>query len=157
LCHAVQLADVRWARGSAMTGADRPQDPIPPEYQTQAADTSGPAFQTYQPYPAGYPAYQGYQNHYYPPQGMPPPNHLGWAIAAILLFWPVGIAAIIKSTQVDRYWMMGQHGLAEQASRTTRTLGIVSLVVAGSLVVLWFLLFFVFFAGFIDQIPAPPR
>jgi hypothetical protein len=143
-----------------MTGQDRPQDPVPPEYQDQAAATPGPDFQSYQSYPQGYAAYPPPYQQYYQPQGPPPPSHLGWAIAAILLFWPVGIAAIIKSTQVDRYWMTGQYGLAEQASRSARTLGIVSLAVAGALFLLWFVVFFLMFNSFVDQlpqIPAPPR
>jgi hypothetical protein len=148
--------------GETMTGQDRPQDPVPPEYQDQstAQNTPGPAFQTYQPYPQGYVPYQPGMPPpypYYQPQGPPPPNHIGWAIAAILVFWPVGIAAIIKSTQVDRYWMTGQHAMAEQASRSAKTLGIVSLIVAGALLLLWFVIFFLMLNTFVDQIPPPPR
>jgi hypothetical protein len=156
-----------------MTGQDRPQDPIPPQYQDQdaAQDSEGPAFQSYQQYPQGYVPYtpggsQSYQPpayypqpqyQYYPPQGMPPPSNLGWAIAAILLFWPVGIAAIVKSTQVDRYWMTGQFAMAEQSSKAAKTLGIVAASVAGALFLIWLVMFFVLFGTVVDQIPAPPR
>jgi hypothetical protein len=139
-----------------VTVPDRPQDPIPPEYRDPPATPAheAQAFHAYQPYPQGnmpYPAPQ------YPPQGMPPPNHLGWAIAGLLLFFPTGIAAIIKSTQVDRYWLMGQHQMAEEASRSARTLGLISVVIAGALFVLWITVFLVMFQTFTEQIPVPPR
>jgi hypothetical protein len=145
------------ARGRAVTAPDRPQDPIPPEYQDPPATPAheAPAFQTYQPYPQGHMPYPAHQ--YYPPQGMPPPNHLGWAIAGLLLFFPTGIAAIIKSTQVDRYWLMGQHQMAEEASRSARILGLISVVIAVALFILWITMFLVMFRTFTDQIPAPPR
>ena len=46
--------------------------------------------------------------------------------------------------------------MAEEASRSARTLGIVSVVVAGSLFLLWLVLFFVMFDNFTDYMP-PPR
>ncbi|MBP2319681.1 hypothetical protein JOF56_000066 [Kibdelosporangium banguiense] len=137
-----------------MTEQQRPQDPVPP-------DPGAPPYQAYQPYPAGYPSYPppypGYAGYPgYPPPGLAPPSHLGWAIAALVVFWPIGIPAIIKSTQVDRYWMTGQPVLAEQASRTAKTLGVVAVAVAGALVVIWLVMFFVFFTTFADYVP-PPR
>jgi hypothetical protein len=145
-----------------VTASDRPQDPIPPEYQDQPAapEAEAPAFQAYQPSPygQGQPYPQGYPpNPYYPPQGMPPPNHLGWAIAGLVLFFPTGIAAIIKSTQVDRFWMMGQHRMAQEASSSARLLGMISVVVAVALIVLWMTMFFVMVDNFTEHFPAPSR
>jgi hypothetical protein len=139
----------------------RPQDPIPPSYQS--APSAERPYQAYQPYPAGYPGPQPYPVHPpgyypgYPPQGIAPPNHLAWAIISIFLFWPVGIAAIIKSTQVEKFWMMGRPAMAEAASRSTKTLCVVCTVLAGAFFMLWLLLSLVIFSQAGDMIPPPPR
>ncbi|ONI76914.1 hypothetical protein ALI144C_32830 [Actinosynnema sp. ALI-1.44] len=135
--------------------AERPQDPVPSEYLDAQQQTYQQPFAPY-PQQPGYPPPPGYQPMGYPqpgypppygypaylPQQPPPPNYLGWAIGAIFLFWPVAIAALIKSGQVERYWAMGQPDLARQASDSTKTLCVVATVIGGVMLVFGFLMFF---------------
>lgn len=46
----------------------------------------------------------------------PPPNHLGLALLAVVLFFPLGIAATLKSARVGRLWGAGQHTEALEAA-----------------------------------------
>nr|WP_052478910.1 CD225/dispanin family protein [Kibdelosporangium sp. MJ126-NF4]CEL21188.1 hypothetical protein [Kibdelosporangium sp. MJ126-NF4]CTQ96246.1 hypothetical protein [Kibdelosporangium sp. MJ126-NF4] len=151
--------------------SERPQDPAPgsqPEYGQPGPGQPGPAqpgFQQYPVYPQaaypppvypqpvyspypGYPPPYGYGYPGYLPQEPPPPNHLGWAIGAIFLFWPVAIAALIKSGQVERFWAMGQPELARQASESTRTLCLVATLIGAFTFVLGFVMFFVVLNSF---------
>ena len=51
------------------------------------------------------------------PGGAPPDNNLVWAIlATVLCCLPLGIVAIIKSTQVSGLWAQGQYAQAQQAA-----------------------------------------
>ena len=98
---------------------------------TQPPD--GPYGYQYPP-PSGYPAYR-----------LPvekPPDHMGWAIAALLLFWPLCIPAFINASRVDKAWYAGDRLGALRASESARTYGLVGVVTG---VVLWLLavLFFV--------------
>lgn len=59
----------------------------------------------------------------YPPPGGPvpggaqPDNNLVWAIlSTVLCCLPLGIVAIIKSTQVSGLWQSGQYAEAQQAA-----------------------------------------
>jgi uncharacterized membrane protein YvbJ len=51
------------------------------------------------------------------------PSHLGWAIAGLILFWPVGIAAIVNATRVDNWLLRGDVARAEEASRKAKKFG----------------------------------
>ena len=75
------------------------------------------------------------------PPGPKPSNNLVWAILATLFCClPLGIAAIVFSTQVDSKWNAGDYEGALKAAKTTKTLLIVS-VVGGVIVgILYFLL-----------------
>jgi archaellum biogenesis protein FlaJ (TadC family) len=85
-----------------------------------------------------------------PPQGhaTPPPNYLVWSIVSIFLFWPVAIAAIIKSTSVDRLW-------AEGRSKTAKTLNIVALIV-GVVVIILAIVLIIAAAAAVSQLPDVP-
>lgn len=129
--------------------SERPQDPVPPQFQDSQPGAQ-PVYGQYQPYPPSYPQpylypqYPGYPPPYgYPgyPAEPPPPNYLGWAIGAIFLFWPVAIAALVKSGQVERFWAMGQRDLARQASATTKTLCVVATVVGAVTIVFSVMMF----------------
>jgi hypothetical protein len=126
---------------------ERPQDPVPGQYQ---------------PYPQAYPP-PGYAPYGYylpppPPPGMVrPSNYLGWAIGTIFLFWPIAIAALIKSSQVDRLWAEGQYGMSQEASNTTRTLCIVATCLGAALILAVFILWFVMFSTFMRYAPPLPR
>jgi hypothetical protein len=96
------------------------------------------------------PPYQAPQYQQPSPQGQPPhiPNHLGWAIAALLLtFWPTGIVAVVYATQVDSKLTRGDVAGAWESSRNAKTWCWVSLGVAVALFVLVFL--FLLFFGLI--------
>ncbi|ALG07554.1 CD225/dispanin family protein [Kibdelosporangium phytohabitans] len=135
--------------------SERPQDPVPPEFQSAQPgpqpQASSPQFAPY-PQQAGYPPMgypqPGYPPPYgyaaYPPQQPPPPNYLGWAIGSIFLFWPVAIAALVKSGQVERYWAMGQPELARQASESTKTLCVIATVIGAFSVIFMFVFFGIF-------------
>lgn len=120
---------------------DRPQDPIPAQY----------------PPPAYYPP-PGY---YYPPPPPPgmlrPPNYLGWAIGSIFLFWPLAIAAIIKSSQVDRLWAEGRYDLSREASNTTKTLCLIATIVAAVLFVFFIVMWVVLWNTIPRYVPTAPR
>ncbi len=55
-------------------------------------------------------------------QAPPPPARLGWAIfCTIFCFTPLGIVAILKSTQVKTKWALGDWEGARSASRSAKT------------------------------------
>ena len=114
------------------------------------------------PYPQAYPP-PGYvpYGYYYPPPPPPgmvrPPNYLAWAIVTVFLFWPIAIAAIIKSNSVDRLWAEGQYGMAQEASNTTKTLCLVATILAGVLFLAVIALWFMLFAMYRDSVPPFPR
>lgn len=125
---------------------ERPQDPVPGQ----------------QPPPYGYPQIPGYGPYGYylppPPPGMVrPPNYLGWAIATIFLFWPIAIAALIKSSQVDRLWAEAQYGMSQEASNTTRTLCIVATCLGGVFILAGIVVWIVMFNTVMRYVPPFPR
>ncbi|BBX31327.1 CD225/dispanin family protein [Mycolicibacterium mageritense] len=70
------------------------------------------------PPPGGYPPppppYGGFQPG---PGGFPPDNNLVWAIlSTVLCCLPLGIVAIVKSTQVSGLWAQGRYAEAQQAA-----------------------------------------
>lgn len=80
----------------------------------------------------------------YPPSGpapgwagpMPPDKNIGWAIAALLLFWPLSIPAFIASLKVSDLWFTGRYQEALQASADAKKWGVAGVVVGGCLIVL---------------------
>lgn len=58
-----------------------------------------------------------------PQPPMPIKNHVGWAIAGILLFWPLGIPALIKCVEVAPLWYQGNYRGAEDSSRAAKSWG----------------------------------
>lgn len=68
---------------------------------------------TQQP-PPGYPPQQ-------PPAGQAPDNYLVWSILVTLFCClPLGIVAIVKSSQVNGLWAQGQYGEAQAAAETAK-------------------------------------
>lgn len=68
-----------------------------------------------------------------PSEGAPgakPSTYLAWSIlATIFCCLPFGIVAIVKSTQVDSLWNMGQYAAAQNASDAAKKWVIVAAVV----------------------------
>lgn len=71
-------------------------------------------------------------------QGPPPPNYLVWAILSVVLCWPVAIAAIVFSTQVNAKWSTGDVAGAQDSSRKAKKFTIWAAVLGVILYVLGF-------------------
>ena len=84
------------------------------------------------------------------PSPAAPPNYLVWAVlATVLCFWPLGIASIVFSTQVNTKWARGDIQGAQASSRKAKTFAIVTAVVGMFAYVIAFVFFvFVLSAGF---------
>lgn len=65
-----------------------------------------------------------------------PSNHLAMAIVAIILFFPTGIGALIKSILVKQRWNERRYGDAVWLSRTSRRLSIISYIMVPVFVIL---------------------
>lgn len=79
------------------------------------------------------------------------PEYRGWAIASVFLGGGIlGIFAIMRSSEVVQYKMQGDYIGAEQASRTTKTLCVISSILGGIaclFVIVFMILFIVFLAS----------
>lgn len=64
---------------------------------------------------------------YTPPHAPPPPSNVGWAVAAVVFFWPLAFAAFSNALNVFPRWSSGDVDGARTASRRARTLGIIAL------------------------------
>lgn len=64
----------------------------------------------------------------------PPDNHLGLSLIALLLFFPLGIPALINSVKVSRLWNEGQHPEALKAASSAKRFAIWAIVVLVALV-----------------------
>jgi hypothetical protein len=116
-----------------------------PQSGPQPVQGYGPPSAPYgQPVPYGQPAPYG-QAPYGQPYGQQPygyggpqgdinaiPDYKGWAIVSIFLGGVIlGIFAIMKSNEVGQFKMQGNYAGAEQASRTTKTLCLISTILGG--------------------------
>lgn len=80
-------------------------------------------------------------------QGPPPPNYLVWAIlSTVLCCLPLGVASIVFSTQVNSKWAMGDVAGAQDASEKAKKFAMWG-AIAGVIVVVIYVLFFVVLAG----------
>ena len=61
----------------------------------------------------------------------PPPHNVGWAVAAVLFFWPLSFSAFIHAFNVYPLWAAGNYAGAQYASDRVRRLGQLSLWIAG--------------------------
>ena len=75
--------------------------------------------------------------------GPPPDNNLVWAIlSTIFCCLPLGIVAIVKSTQVSTLWAQGQYDAARKASEDARKFSIWA-AIAGIVIIVLYVIFFV--------------
>ena len=122
--------------------ADQPQgtEHLPSQYpQPEHPASQYPASQYPQP-----------EFTFVPQPPMPIKNHLGWAIAGLLLFWPLGIPALVKCVEVAPLWYQGDYRGAEDSSRAAKSWGkagvIAGAVLYGLLIVLMIVyVVFIFF------------
>lgn len=77
-----------------------------------------------------------------------PPNYLALAIiSTILCCLPAGIVSIVYSTQVNSAYDMGDYDKAMRASRNAKTWGIVSVVAAAVVWIIYVAFFGLAFLG----------
>jgi hypothetical protein len=131
----------------------------PQGYPAQGYPPSGYGAPGYPPSGYGAPGYppSGYAAPGYPPAGYgpagypspgygaqsgygPPPSHLGWAIVAIVFFWPLAIAAFINYGRIESSWYRGDSAGAQRASDNVKKYGVIALVIGIALFVLWIVL-----------------
>lgn len=135
----------------AQPGYGPPNDPQQPYGQP----TSGPPQYGQSQY--GQPQYgqptssgpqYGYDPQQYGQQGGQPyggqpaqvPNNLGWSIAGLLLFWPVGLFALLKALKVNDLATRGDVAGAQDAAGQAKKLGKIAVIVGGVLIGLSLLL-----------------
>lgn len=86
------------------------------------------------------PKYQ--QPQFQQPGGTPPDNYLVWAIlSTIFCCLPFGIVSIVKSTQVNNKWAVGDIAGAQQASADAKKFAIIAAIVQVVLAILYTIFF----------------
>lgn len=70
-----------------------------------------------------------------------PPNNMGWAIAAVLFFWPISFAAITAASRVDSAWLRGDVNFAMAESERAKRLGKRAIVIAAVAYALFLILY----------------
>jgi Interferon-induced transmembrane protein len=81
----------------------------------------------------------------------PPPHNVGWAVAAVLFFWPLAFSAFNHALNVYPLWAAGNYAGAQYASDRVRRLGQLSLWIAGGLLLLFAILYAIFLIVLISQ------
>jgi len=64
---------------------------------------------------------------------------VGWVIAAMLVFWPTGIPALLASHRAARAFGASDADVAQRESANARRWAIISLIVGACLVAFWIL------------------
>jgi hypothetical protein len=86
-----------------------------------------------------------------PLQAPPPPHNVGWAVAAVLFFWPLSFSAFTHAFNVYPLWAAGNYAGAQYASDRVRRLGQLSLWIAGGLLLLGAILYAIFIIVLVSQ------
>lgn len=80
----------------------------------------------------------------------PPDNNLVWAIlSTVLCCMPLGIVAIIKSSNVNTLWAQGNYEGAQKAANDAKKFSIWAAVVQVILIALIIIFYVVIFAGLV--------
>ncbi|MGW0043089.1 CD225/dispanin family protein [Rhodococcus sp. NPDC003348] len=74
----------------------------------------------------------------YPPR---PPSNAGWAVAALIFFWPLAFSAFTHAVDVYPLWAGGDPAGARDASERVRRLGQISLWLFGGLLLLFLIVY----------------
>ena len=74
------------------------------------------------------------------PGGVKPSNYLAWSIVSIILFWPLGIAAIINATKVDPAWQMGNAAMAQEHSNKAKMFSMIATIIGAVGFVIYFII-----------------
>lgn len=110
-------------------------------HTAQGQDSYGHTAQGQDSYPQGTYGQSTYGQSGYgaPAGGVPcPPSNAGWAVAAILFFWPLSFMAMTRASQVYPLWASGNYPQAQAASASAKKLGVISIGIAAVLLVLYF-------------------
>jgi hypothetical protein len=89
-----------------------------------------------------------------PPAALPPalpPHNVGWAVAAVLFFWPLSFSAFTHAFNVYPLWVAGNFAGAQYASDRVRRLGQLSLWIAGGLLLLFVIFYAIFMIVLVSQ------
>ncbi|NIL74266.1 CD225/dispanin family protein [Rhodococcus sp. B10] len=81
---------------------------------------------------------------YAPPP--PPPTNAGWAVAAVIFFWPLAFSAFTHSSNVYPRWAMGDFQGAQYASDRAKKLGQIALWIWVGFMALFVVFYIVLFA-----------
>ncbi|RVW00603.1 CD225/dispanin family protein [Rhodococcus xishaensis] len=81
----------------------------------------------------------------------PPPTNAGWAVAALVAFWPLAFSAFSNAFEVYPRWTRGDHAGAQAASERVRRLGQLSLWILGGILVLLAIAYIVLAAVWISH------
>jgi len=107
--------------------------------QIQGASVTTPYGQGPQPY--------GQQPYGAPQMGYPaapgvvkPNNYLAWSIASIILFWPLGIAAITNATKVHPAWQIGNAAMAQEHSNKAKMFSMIATIIGTVWYFIWFII-----------------
>ncbi|MGH3724842.1 MAG: CD225/dispanin family protein [Mycobacterium sp.] len=58
----------------------------------------------------------------------PPPSNVGWAVAAVVFFWPLAFSAFTNALNVTHFWLTGQYDRAQESSDRAKLLGKIALL-----------------------------
>ncbi|MCF4122642.1 CD225/dispanin family protein [Antribacter sp. KLBMP9083] len=114
--------------------------------------TTGSAPETPSTYPAAPPPAGAYAAAQYQATPAGPTDARGWVIAAFLLFWPLGIAALFPSLRASRAIGAGDLRTAAAEATTAKKRGIIAIIVFAAASVLSILLWIVVFAALYSQV-----
>ena len=85
------------------------------------------------------------------PAPAPPSANAGWAVAALMFFWPLAFSAFTHAFNVYPLWAAGNVAGAHYASDRVRRLGQLSLWIFGGLLLLFTVLYAIFLVVLISQ------
>jgi hypothetical protein len=85
------------------------------------------------------------------PVPAPPSANAGWAVVALLFFWPLSFSAFTHSFNVYPLWASGNVAGAQYASDRVRRLGQLSLWLFGGLLLLFLIVYTIVAVVFITQ------
>ena len=86
----------------------------------------------------------------------PPPANAGWAVAALLFFWPLAFAAFNHAFNVYPLWAAGDHQGAHHASGRAKHLGKIALWIFGGVFAVIVVLYAVLIVVILNNIPQYP-
>lgn len=120
------------------------------QYGQQAGYGSNPPYAAPGP---GRPVAAAGQGYHPQASTAPPPSNIGWAVAALLFFWPISFSAFTHSSNVFPMWSTGDHQGAQYASDRAKQLGKIALIVWAVLIVGFFVVYGVLIAVILNSIP----